>query len=157
MIPEIAIAGGAVLLVGYKLVKLLSRKKYKGKLKKCLIKSLKNLDVSDLRKTIVALQDYDSKYSTHKLEKYLETAFQEYNGELPINENVLKELPFDLRLIDNLFDEEEEEINENVDLLDNKLKEIAAKRKEVIIRRNELRGERRGKKTKNRRTQGKLG
>ena len=133
----------------------------KKRFKKMLIDGFNNLDYDDIRLAIVGLLDYDSKYSTKKLDKYLSKIiidFKNDENKLNINELKLRDVINNGGNLDKIFDmtiEEEEEID---DMLDKKMNEVMARRKEVLNRRNALKQDRLGIiKKKQRRTIGGLG
>ncbi len=136
----------------------LSQKK---RFKKMLINGFNNLDYDDIRMAICGLLDYDNKYSTKKLDKYLNKIVLEFKNnedKLNINEGKLKEAISDFNQLENIFDIDEEEEKEQGDLLDEKLEEVMARRKEVLIRRNQLKQDRLGIiKKKQRRNIGAMG
>ena len=133
----------------------------KKKLKKLLIEGFNNLDFDDIRIAICVLLDYDEKYSTKKLNKYLNKVvidFKNSEDKLNINENNLKEAINDFTKLESIFDIKEEEINEMDMVLDEKVAEIQKRRKEVLIRRNQIQQDRIGIiKKKQRRNIGKMG
>ena len=133
----------------------------KKKLKKLLIEGFNNLDFDDIRIAICGLLDYDEKYSTKKLNKYLNKVvidFKNSEDKLNINENNLKEAINDFTKLESIFDIKEEEINEMDMVLDEKVAEIQKRRKEVLIRRNQIQQDRIGIiKKKQRRNIGKMG
>jgi len=126
-----------------------------------LINGFNNLDYDDIRMAICGLLDYDNKYSTKKLDKYLNKIVLEFKNnedKLNINEGKLKEAISDFNQLENIFDIDEEEEKEQGDLLDEKLEEVMARRKEVLIRRNQLKQDRLGIiKKKQRRNIGAMG
>lgn len=137
---SIGFAGIGILFGCYKAIKLINRKKYKGKLKKSLIIAFNELDINKIRKSIKGLKDYDSKYNTQKLGKYIENIIELINNnDEPININPvnMEKALEDLDMLPTIFDNPEEDIKE-ANLLDEKITEIEKKRKEIILRKNLL-------------------
>ena len=119
----------------------------KKRFKKMLINGFNNLDYDDIRMAICGLLDYDEKYSTQKLNKYLNKIILEFKNnedKLNINENNLKEAVGDLTKLSNIFDLREEEEEELEDVLDIKMNEVMKRRKEVLIRRIQIEANRIG-------------
>ena len=156
---ETAIAIGSTLLVlgSRLLLKKIKQLSDKRKLKKILYKAFKDIDMEMMKDAILGLLDYDAKHKSKKTDKYLIKIVRDFK-DLNINESNLLESKNNLTMLKNIFDEDEERLKADDDLIDARLDEITKKRKEIILRKNQL-------KTnnilianrKNRRTTGKLG
>ncbi len=163
----IAVVGGALIVIGCaKISKKIGIKINKRKLKKLLLKGFKNADFEMIGKAISSLIDYDSRNNSKKLNKYLVKVVNKHKD--TINEPNLVIALTDLSKLDTIFDapiiEEEEEVDNEQEqeqiqaMLDEQLTEITKRRKEVLLRRNQIQIERLGhQKRKQRRSVGKMG
>lgn len=133
----------------------------KKRFKKLLFNGFNNLDYDDIRLGICGLLDYDSKYNTKKLDKYLNKIIIEFKNnpdKLNINQKKLDIAINDFDKLEYIFDMSDEEELEANELLDDKILEVQARRKEILIRRNALKMDRLGIiKKKQRRTIGAMG
>jgi len=160
----IAVVGGTLIVIGCaKISNKLGIKLNKRKLKKLLKLGFEKLDFDLIRKGIVGLTDYDSRNNSNKLGKYLNKIVKKNDT---INESKLNEALTDLSKIESIFDEdevieekeEEEDIDDREEIIDEKLNEIKRRRKEVLIRKNQIQMERMGiMKKKQRRKMGAMG
>lgn len=162
VIVEVSILVASVLgVIGLK--KLLSKvgvKISKRKLKKILFNGFSIIDIDMIKTAIVGLKDYDKKYNTEKLEKYIQEILKEnkYNKETPdFNEENVKLSLNDFNMLENIFDETEEEKKDIEDVVDVKLTEIEKRRKEIIIRKNEIKNQIQGKNRRMMRKSGGMG
>ncbi len=161
----IAVVGGALIVIGCaKVSKKLGIKLNKRKLKKLLLKGFKNADYNMIGKAISSLIDYDSRNNSKKLNKYLVKAIKRHKD--TINEPNLVIALTDLSKLDTIFDapiveeevDNEEEQEQIQAMLDEQLTEITRRRKEVLLRRNQIQIERLGIiKKKQRRAIGAMG
>ena len=133
----------------------------KKRFKKMLIEGFNNLDYDEIRLAIVGLLDYDSKYSTKKLDKYLSKIvidFKNDEDKLNINELKLRDVIENGGNLDKIFDMTSDEEEEIIDVLDEKMNEVMKRRKEVLMRRNQIQADRLGIiKKKQRRNIGAMG
>lgn len=110
-------------------------KNKKNKLKKKLKQAFDNNDKQQIRKYITKIQDFDKKNSTEKLKKYLINIVKEIPG---LNEYNTLQLLIDFTTINDLYTSELH-IKSKMDLLlEEKLKKIEAKNKEVKIRNDKI-------------------
>lgn len=151
------IIAGAIIVIGSKsILKYIKRRSRKKKLRKRLYNAFDDLDYDAIKVAIRNLQDYDRKYRTQKLKKYLNNVcrtFRDDETQLNINETKLKEAVLDLGLLEHIFDITDEEQNEqdiiiedSLDLTRIRLDEIKRKRKEVMMRKDAVRQIQRQKK-----------
>lgn len=108
----------------------------KRKLKKKLKKSILQNDKKLIKKYIIKLKDFDKKYQKNKLEKVLEKIIRNNKN---INEDNLFSLMDNFDFIETIFQDEildnDENFNETVN---DKLKFLEKKRKEILIRQNNM-------------------
>ena len=161
----LVVVGTLIVIGSAKISRKIGVKINKRKLKKLLKLGFDKLDFDMIRKAMVGLMDYDSRNSSKKLDKYLNKIVKRYN----VNTTKLNEALTDLSKMENIFDEdeiieeEEEEPSINQEELDKEfvdiqLEEIGKRRKEILIRRNQIQQDRLGIiKKKQRRTIGKMG
>jgi hypothetical protein len=129
------IAGAGIVLVD-KIIKKLRFNKEKRKLKKKLIRSIQENDKNNIKKYVIKLKDFDKRYNKRKLLKYLEVCVRKING---LNEENIFSLINDFSFIDMIYKNEEEELNIDIhNNLNKKLRELEKKRKEILIRSNQL-------------------
>ncbi len=158
----IAVVGGTLIVIGCaKLSRKIGIKINKRKLRSMLKLGFETIDYHTIKKAISGLLDYDSRNNSKKLNKYLGKIVEKHNKDddkMNINETNLNEALIDFSKLETIFDETEEEMEEQNELLDEKLTEIQKRRKEVLIRRNLIKMDRIGIiKKKQRRTIGAMG
>ena len=167
VVIEISIVAGVITMVY--VIKTISKKiGYrigKKKLKKLLYYGFEIMDVNIIKNSIKALEDFDSKYHTKKLNKYLLNIvdiFRDDDTKQNLNEKNVLNLPTEFAF-DMIFDTDEKEEELLVDEIDEKieetklvLSEVEKRRKEIMLRKNEIRQRQMGKSMK-RRTQGSMG
>lgn len=129
-----------IIIVGieksYKKIKYLKQKR---KLKINLIKSIKENNKTNIKKYIIKLKDFDNKYQTNKLLKYLELCCRTIPELQPDN---IYSLTNDFYFINMIYEKEKEELEAEItDNLDEKLKQLERKRKEILIRANKIKGQ----------------
>lgn len=107
----------------------------KWKLKKLLLKAFELMDLDMIKIAVRKFQDYDLHYQTNKLNISLQKII---NGNPDLNERNVMRMLFDFHYLSKLFDEEEEKEEEDESMIDNKLQELDKKRKEIKIRKNQL-------------------
>ena len=84
--------------------------------------------------------------------------FRDDDNKATINETNLLEAKDDLTLLNTIFEETEEVKQEQLNIVDQRLSEIEKKRKETLLRRDQVKMERLGiTKKKQRRSMGKMG
>ena len=135
----IAIVGGTLIVMGSRKVLIkLGVKMSKRKLKNLLIKGFEAVDFDMMKKAILSLQDFDEKHSTKKLDKYLGKIVKKNKT---INQSKLKEAVNNLDKLETIFDEDEDEVKveQMSNLLNERLDEVDKRRREVLIRKNEIR------------------
>jgi hypothetical protein len=135
-IEVITLVAGAVIIVVDKIIKKIRYNKEKRKLKKKLIKSIQENDKNKIKKYVIKLKDFDTRFNKKKLLKYLELSNRNING---LNQENIYSLLNDFSFLDMIYESEEDEINiDNSNNLNEKLKELEKKRKEILIRNNQL-------------------
>lgn len=138
-IEAITVVLGASIFVGEKFYKKCKYIKKKRNLKKKLFKSIKENNKTNIKKYIIKLKDFDYFYQTNKLLKYLEFCCRTI-PEL-IEDNIYS-LITDFYFIDMIYDNERQELEvEITDNLDEKLKQLERKKKEILIRANRIKGQ----------------
>jgi len=132
---------GSLILVGTaihttkEISKKIFYKKKKNKLKKKLKQAFENNDKQQIRKYITKIQDFDKKNNTQKLKKYLIKIIKDIPE---LNEYNTLNLMNDFSSINDLYTSELH-IKSKIDiLLEEKLKKIESKNKEVKIRSDKL-------------------
>ena len=145
-VEAITIVSGAVIVLinkGYNKFKYL---KLKINLKNKLFKSIKENNKTNIKKYIIKLKDFDSYYQTNKLFKYLEKCCR--NIPELIEDNIYS-LINDFYFIDMIYENEKQELEvEITDNLDEKLRQLEKKKKEIILRANRIKGQTHLKKNK---------
>lgn len=132
---------GGLIIIGTTIqaTKAISKKVYykrkKKKLKKKLFKAFEINDKQQIRKYITKCQDFDKKYNTEKLKKYLIQIIKQYPT---INEYNTLNLMKDFTSINELYTGETFVKSKMDILLEEKLKKIEIKNKEVKIRNDKL-------------------
>ena len=148
-----------------RIAKKLKFKLSKKKLKKMLNKGFELMDTDMIKNAISSLIDFDSKYNSKKLNKYLLEiikVFRDDPKKLNLNEvnvlNLAKEFVFD-----NIFDADEQEESRQLDTIEEKLEEtrevlteVEKRRQEILLRKNQIR-QRQSIKSNKRRQTGSLG
>ncbi len=135
-IEALIIVVGAGIVIIEKTYKKIKYIKQKRKLKKKLIKSIQENDKNDIKKYVIKLKDFDKKYNKRKLLKYLDYSCRIING---LKEENVFSLLHDFNFLDMLYESEEEELNINIHYnLNEKLRELEKKRKEILIRNNQV-------------------
>ena len=132
------ISGVSIILVNrtYKKLKYLKQKR---KLKNNLIKSIKENNKTNIKKYIIKLKDFDSKYQTNKLLKYLEHCCRTIPE---LNEDNIYSLVNDFYFINMIYETEKEELEAEItDNLDEKLRQLERKKKEIMLRANRIKGQ----------------
>lgn len=110
-------------------------KRKKNKLKKKLFKAFEINDKQQIKKYVCKVQDFDKKYNTEKLKKYLTNIVKTYPA---INEYNTMNLIKDFTTINELYTSENFVKSKMDLLLEEKLKKIEAKNKEVKLRNDKL-------------------
>lgn len=132
---------GGLIIIGTTIqaTKAISKKVYykrkKKKLKKKLFKAFEINDKQQIKKYITKCQDFDKKYNTEKLKKYLIQIIKQYPT---INEYNTLNLMKDFTSINELYTGETFVKSKMDILLEEKLKKIEIKNKEVKIRNDKL-------------------
>ncbi len=135
MEAAIVLVSGVVLIVGKEILKVIKIKNEKKKIKNNLIKAFNDKNIRKIKKYILYIKDFDKKYQTEKGPKYLNKIVMN-NPDLN-EENVLSLLT-DFSMIDALY-EDKSLINHRLEnKLDIKLDLLERKRKETIIRQNQM-------------------
>ena len=135
MEAAIVLVSGVVLIVGKEILKVIKIKNEKKKIKNNLIKAFNDKNIRKIKKYILYIKDFDKKYQTKKEPKYLNKIVMN-NPDLN-EENVLSLLT-DFSMIDALY-EDKSLINHRLEnKLDIKLDLLERKRKETIIRQNQM-------------------
>ena len=132
---------------------LIQKKKLKKKLNKAILQNDKKL----IKKYIIKLKDFDKKYQKNKLEKILEKIIRNNQN---INEDNLFSLMNNFDFIDVIYNNEVLDNDENFnETIDEKLKFLEKKRKEILIRQNNMKQQifLKNEKMKNNKKRGKLG
>ena len=134
----------------------------KTRLRKLLLEGFTLMDPNLIKIAITSLKDFDGKYSTNKLDKYLLEIIQIFNSndeKITLNEkNVLNLV--NKFIFDNILDDEEEEekqkdeIEEKIEENREILNEVEKRRKEIMLRKNQIRQKQVGKSAKRRSTGG---
>lgn len=135
----------------YGIRKLTKKMKYnirKKKLKKLLNDGFSVMNTDIIKTAIKALEDFDAKYNTKKLEKYLleiVNIFRDDDEKPTLNEKNVLGLVEEL-VFDSIFDDEEEEEERQLSEIEEKmqetkkvLNEVELRRKEIILRKNQIR------------------
>ena len=161
------ITGGVIIIFGIlKGIKETGYKCSKRKLWKALHKGFIEVNGDIILETIDKLRDFDKKNKRNKLNKYINKILAENRkNDLPnLNSKNVRGLSRNPELIHNIFDESEESILDEEDIIDKKidvvnstLTDIERKRKDIIIRKNEIRHNMINKNKKLRRNSGKMG
>ncbi len=107
----------------------------KKKLKKMIKMAFKEMDMDMIKLVIVKLLDFDTRFRTNKTQLYLT---KEIIRNPQLNEKYVLSLITGFHHIAKLFDQEVEEEIEDEAVVDVKLKQIESKRKEILIRKNQL-------------------
>lgn len=160
MEATVVTAGALIVLGSYKLFRRLRYLIRKKGLKKGLVKAFESIDSDTILRSLTHIEDFDKKHNSNKLPKYLldiVNAFDADDTKPTLNRNNTLGLMTDFSMIDTIFDETEEEVKEATNILDEKLIEIEQKRREVILRKNEIRSAQILKNSKMRRTSNSMG
>jgi hypothetical protein len=138
----------------YKQIKYIKHKRI---LKKKLIKSINENNKTNIRKYIIEFKDFDKKYTKNKLLKTLEHCIRTIDD---LNHENVYSLIEDFNFIDMIYNSEKEELEmEMSNNLDDKLKQLEKKRKEILIRANQIKSQhhlKNNKMSKNKKKKGKL-
>ena len=140
-----SIAGSILLHNGLKRLGVVISKR---KLRKMLAKGFEKLDFDMIKKAITGLKDFDYKHSTQKLDKYLVPIIKEFRDndeKMSINEKNLQISIRDFSQFHTIFEPDEVEEEEQVDLVgeildeaDLQLQEVKKRRDEVMQRKNHI-------------------
>lgn len=126
------IIGICVGIYGIKKVsKKLGYKLQKSKIKKFLFEAFELLNIDMIKKAIVIIEDFDKRYNTKKLNKYLlqiSQIWKEDDNKPNLNENNLLFLPNDFSINDIIEREDKKET----------IKEIEERRNKVLERKREI-------------------
>ena len=134
---------GTLLTIGIASVtKIVKNKNTKRKLKKMLKRGFKDLDYDIIRMAFRGLLDFDAQNDSRKLQKYLQKIIHQFRDDptqMNINEKNLNMAIHDLSKLDTIFDQTEEEVQQDEDVVDEKLIAIEKKRQDIIQRKQNIR------------------
>ena len=126
----LAILGSFFAVIGIKmLAKKWGYKIKKGRLRRMLLKGFELMDIDIIKLVIAALEDFDTKHKTKKLDKYLLNVTKTFRNrdDLPnLNEHIILNRPKDIN-INNILDRKEMKEEMNI------------RRDEIIERKNMIR------------------
>ena len=135
-IEAITILAGAGIILFERTYKKIKYNIIKRNLKKKIIKSIRENDKNNIKKYVIKLKDFDKKYNKRKLLSCLEYCIKTING---LKEENVYSLISDFNFLDMIYENEDEELNINIhNNLNERLKELEKKRKEILLRNNQI-------------------
>lgn len=135
-IEAITILSGALIILFERTYKKIKYNIIKRNLKKKIIKSIRENDKNNIKKYVIKLKDFDKKYNKRKLLSCLEYCIKNING---LKEENVYSLISDFNFLDMIYENEDEELNINIhNNLNERLKELEKKRKEILLRNNQI-------------------
>lgn len=130
-------------------VKKMGYKVSKKKLKRMINLSFDLMDGNMIREGIEALKDFDGKHNTKKLNKYIQqiiNRFRQDEDKPNLDEKKVKEALDDFDLLEFILEEDEDEEEDIKDEVEEKMEEVKQvlnsveqRRREMILRKNEIR------------------